>query len=98
MVQHMGSLAWIDSAHNSNFRRSLMTLPLYSRTGVGKSQTSRYVAEYYKKKGLKVAAIRHPMVRFPRLIKNVSAVFGCLVAFVSQSSYVFLSSSREIIT
>ncbi|KAG7339443.1 cobalamin synthesis protein P47K [Nitzschia inconspicua] len=32
-----------------------------SRTGVGKSQTTRWVANYYKKKGLKVAAIRHPM-------------------------------------
>jgi predicted GTPase len=32
-----------------------------SRTGVGKSQTTRYVADYYKQKGLKVAVIRHPM-------------------------------------
>jgi predicted GTPase len=33
-----------------------------SRTGVGKSQTTRWVANYYQKqKGFKVAAIRHPM-------------------------------------
>lgn len=32
-----------------------------SRTGVGKSQTTRYVAKYYKSHGLRVAAIRHPM-------------------------------------
>lgn len=33
-----------------------------SRTGVGKSQTTRWVANYYQKqKGLRVAAIRHPM-------------------------------------
>jgi len=32
-----------------------------SRTGVGKSQTSRYIARYFQSKGLKVAAIRHPM-------------------------------------
>jgi predicted GTPase len=32
-----------------------------SRTGVGKSQTTRYVANYYKEKGLKIAAVRHPM-------------------------------------
>lgn len=32
-----------------------------SRTGVGKSQTTRYIAAYFKKKGLKVAAVRHPM-------------------------------------
>ena len=32
-----------------------------SRTGVGKSQTSRYVANYLKEKGLKVAVVRHPM-------------------------------------
>jgi predicted GTPase len=32
-----------------------------SRTGVGKSQTTRYVANYFKEKGLTVAAIRHPM-------------------------------------
>jgi len=30
-----------------------------SRTGVGKSQTSRYIARYFRDKGLKVAAIRH---------------------------------------
>jgi predicted GTPase len=32
-----------------------------SRTGVGKSQTTRYVAQYFKDKGLKVAVVRHPM-------------------------------------
>ncbi|GAX10449.1 hypothetical protein FisN_21Lh147 [Fistulifera solaris] len=32
-----------------------------SRTGVGKSQATRYVAKYFKDKGMKVAAIRHPM-------------------------------------
>ena len=32
-----------------------------SRTGVGKSQTTRYIANYFKDKGLKVAVIRHPM-------------------------------------
>lgn len=32
-----------------------------SRTGVGKSQTTRWVAQYYKNKGFKVAVIRHPM-------------------------------------
>lgn len=32
-----------------------------SRTGVGKSQTSRYIARYFKGKGLRVAAVRHPM-------------------------------------
>jgi predicted GTPase len=31
------------------------------RTGSGKSQTSRHVAKYLKSKGLRVAAIRHPM-------------------------------------
>jgi hypothetical protein len=34
-----------------------------SRTGVGKSQTTRYIAKYFKDKGLKVAVVRHPMVR-----------------------------------
>lgn len=32
-----------------------------TRTGTGKSQTSRTVAEYLMKQGLKVVAIRHPM-------------------------------------
>jgi predicted GTPase len=32
-----------------------------SRTGVGKSQTTRYVAKYFKDKGRKVAVVRHPM-------------------------------------
>lgn len=31
------------------------------RTGCGKSQTSRKVVEYFKEKGVKAAAIRHPM-------------------------------------
>ncbi|MEZ4908877.1 MAG: hypothetical protein R2771_14840, partial [Saprospiraceae bacterium] len=31
------------------------------RTGVGKSQTTRYIIELLMKKGLKVVAIRHPM-------------------------------------
>jgi len=31
------------------------------RTGCGKSQTSRYIAAYLRQRGLKVAAIRHPM-------------------------------------
>lgn len=32
-----------------------------SRTGVGKSQTTRYVAKFFKDKGLKIAVVRHPM-------------------------------------
>ncbi|MHB1829939.1 MAG: cyclic 2,3-diphosphoglycerate synthase [Candidatus Micrarchaeaceae archaeon] len=31
------------------------------RTGVGKSQTSRYVSKFLKKSGLRVVVIRHPM-------------------------------------
>ncbi len=31
------------------------------RTGCGKSQTSRKVVDYYKNKGVKVVAVRHPM-------------------------------------
>eukprot|EP01084_Bolivina_argentea_P175247 303528_1 len=31
------------------------------RTGCGKSQTSRYIVDYFTSKGLKVVAIRHPM-------------------------------------
>jgi predicted GTPase len=31
------------------------------RTGVGKSQTSRYVAKFLRNKGLEVSVIRHPM-------------------------------------
>ena len=31
------------------------------RTGCGKSQTSRYIAAHLKQRGLRVAAIRHPM-------------------------------------
>lgn len=31
------------------------------RTGCGKSQTSRKVVDYYKKKGVRVVAVRHPM-------------------------------------
>jgi predicted GTPase len=31
------------------------------RTGSGKSQTSRHVADYFRKRGKKVVAIRHPM-------------------------------------
>jgi len=31
------------------------------RTGCGKSQTSRYIVEHFRDRGLKVVAIRHPM-------------------------------------
>jgi predicted GTPase len=31
------------------------------RTGSGKSQTTRYIAELFKREGLKVVAVRHPM-------------------------------------
>jgi len=32
-----------------------------TRTGTGKSQTTRFIAEYLKKQGKKVAVVRHPM-------------------------------------
>jgi predicted GTPase len=32
-----------------------------TRTGVGKSQTTRYVAKYLKELGKKIAVVRHPM-------------------------------------
>jgi predicted GTPase len=41
-----------------------------SRTGCGKSQTARYIANYYKEKGLKVVAIRHPMPYDTNLLKQ----------------------------
>lgn len=41
-----------------------------SRTGVGKSQTTRYIANYFKGKGLKVAVIRHPMPYDPNLMSQ----------------------------
>ena len=31
------------------------------RTGCGKSQTTRYVAELLKRRGLRAVAVRHPM-------------------------------------
>ena len=31
------------------------------RTGCGKSQTTRYIAELLKREGLRVVAVRHPM-------------------------------------
>jgi len=41
-----------------------------SRTGVGKSQTTRFIADYYKRKGLKVAVVRHPMPYDQDLMKQ----------------------------
>ena len=32
-----------------------------TRTGTGKSQTTRYIADYLKKQGKKIAVVRHPM-------------------------------------
>ena len=32
-----------------------------TRTGTGKSQTSRYIADYLKRQGKKIAVVRHPM-------------------------------------
>ncbi len=45
------------------------------RTGVGKSQTSRYVTDILKKEGLKVVALRHPMP-YGDLSKQVSQRFA----------------------
>lgn len=41
-----------------------------SRTGCGKSQTTRYIANYFKEKGLKVVAVRHPMPYDKNLMKQ----------------------------
>lgn len=41
-----------------------------SRTGCGKSQTTRYVANYFKNKGLKIVAVRHPMPYDKDLLKQ----------------------------
>jgi predicted GTPase len=68
-VMHKGSIAL---ANSSDFRlmgpKTTMLkaeVPVVSvcavRTGSGKSQTSRQVAKILKGKGLKVAAVRHPM-------------------------------------
>ena len=32
-----------------------------TRTGTGKSQTTRFIADYLKKQGKKIAVVRHPM-------------------------------------
>ncbi len=45
------------------------------RTGVGKSQTTRYVAHVLKKLGLKTVAIRHPMP-YGDLAKQISQRFA----------------------
>ena len=48
-------------------RRTMIksTKPIISvcavRTGAGKSQTSRYIANYLRSKGIKVSIVRHPM-------------------------------------
>lgn len=41
-----------------------------TRTGVGKSQTTRYVADYLKKMGKKIAVVRHPMPYDQVLLKQ----------------------------
>jgi predicted GTPase len=41
-----------------------------SRTGCGKSQTTRYIANFFKEKGLKVVAVRHPMPYDKDLMKQ----------------------------
>jgi len=47
------------------------------RTGVGKSQTTRKVCEVFKKAGLRVVAVRHPMP-YGDLTKQICQRFGTL--------------------
>ena len=53
-IQLPPSQTWIDS-------KKPVVAVCATRTGVGKSQTSRYIARYFKSKGLRVVACRHPM-------------------------------------
>ena len=41
-----------------------------SRTGTGKSQTTRYIADYLKKAGKRVAVVRHPMPYDEKLLRQ----------------------------
>lgn len=47
------------------FTQLISTKPVVAicatRTGTGKSQTTRYVAQFFKQQGKKIAAVRHPM-------------------------------------
>ena len=49
-----------------------------TRTGCGKSQTSRRISEYLVGMGLKVVAIRHPMPYDPDLNKQKVQRFACV--------------------
>lgn len=49
-----------------------------TRTGCGKSQTSRKIIEYLVAKGLRVVAVRHPMPYDPDLNKQKVQRFACV--------------------
>ena len=49
-----------------------------TRTGCGKSQTSRTIIEYLVGTGFKVAAVRHPMPYDPDLNKQIVQRFACV--------------------
>lgn len=49
-----------------------------SRTGVGKSQTTRYAAAHYKGLGLRVAAVRHPMPYDRDLLSQRCQRYTCM--------------------
>jgi predicted GTPase len=49
-----------------------------TRTGCGKSQTSRKIIEYLVGMGFKVVAVRHPMPYDPDLNKQIVQRFACV--------------------
>lgn len=82
-VMHLASLANANGAdfklHSMDKTMMMTDKPVISitavRTGVGKSQTSRYVTDILKNAGMKVVAMRHPMP-YGDLSKQVSQRFA----------------------
>ncbi|MDE1767932.1 MAG: GTPase [Candidatus Micrarchaeota archaeon] len=62
LVNACGADFWLVAPRSAMIKSSKPVIGVCGvRTGVGKSQTSRYIAKFLKRAGLRVAVIRHPM-------------------------------------
>jgi len=62
LVNALGADFWLVAPEKAMLKSNKPVISVCGvRTGVGKSQTSRYVSKFLRKAGVKVAIIRHPM-------------------------------------
>ena len=72
MVNAAGATFWIMSNKKVQIKSTKPVISICAtRTGCGKSQTTRFIADRLRKKGYKVVAVRHPMPYDPDLTTQI---------------------------